>query len=198
MGACDVSGKFKDYSWKRGIRQIQDDAEAYYGHQEGYSGAENCCSFSFGGSCADMSKKELDKFIDKRMDELYKGHGEVLKGKIVEYAIIETEIVETLFLSFDSRSYLRNMKKGPALLVKLLENGYPRLMKEGTVADLKKYAHRLLREDKYNYEYFIIGKTKTYSCRGKVKYQKLTKKQTDEKHLVLPVYEFYYYGIAPC
>ena len=139
--------------------------------------------------------KELAEYVS--LDELYKGHGEVLKGKIVEYAIIETEIVETPFLSFDSRAYLRNMKKGPALLVKL-ENGYPRVMKEGTVADLKKYAHRLLREDKYNYEYCIIGKTKTYSCRGKVKYQKLTKKQTDEKHLVLPVYEFYYYGIAPC
>ena len=103
MGACSVSGKFKDYNWEHGIRLIQEEAEAYYGHQDGYSGAENCCSFSFGGSCADMSKKDLDKFIDKRLDELYKGHGEVLKGKIVEYAIIETEIVETLFLSFDSR-----------------------------------------------------------------------------------------------
>ena len=37
-------------------------------------------------------------------------------------------------------------------------------------------------------------KVKTYLCTGKIKQQKATKRETDDKVLVLPFYKYVYYG----
>lgn len=202
MGACNGGGTFIDSNWRRGIVLVQEEAEREYGHQEGYSGAANSCDFSYIGQKLEFGKntkkaqKDLDAFIDKRMDMLGSGDGEIICIGIEYYGVISTEISETDWAPFDSRYYLKSMKKGPAVLVEPYDYSYNymRVIAEGTVADLKKRAHAELRKNKYDKDLYIIGKTKTYRCKGKIKQQKVTKRKTDDKVLVLPFYKFVYYG----
>ena len=71
MGACEVSGSFKDIDWKIGIEKIQRRDEDYYGHQDGYSGATNCVSFGFGGNHPELkTNKQISAYIRKRMENL--------------------------------------------------------------------------------------------------------------------------------
>ena len=199
MGACSGSGYFIDSSWRRGINAVQDDAEREYGHQEGYSGAPNSCYFRYLGEKLEFGKntkkatEDLNKFIHSRLDRLGTGEGEIIATNLEYYGIISTDIQEVSYTHFDSRSYLRAMKKGPAVLLKNNE-GYLQKVSEGTIADLKKEAHLELRRNKYEYDYYIVGKTKTYLCTGKVKQQKKTQRVTDDKVMVLPFYKFVYYG----
>ena len=194
MGAIWLRGKYKALDWRDGIDKIQQMDEDYYGHQEGYSGASNSCEFVLKGGCYSMSKKEIEDYIEKRKENLGSGMGDVLKGKVVEYAIITTDFEDVYTAPFDTRPCLLNMKKGPAVLVN--PRGYP--IGEGTVAELKKRVHNIMRQDNYRFNYYIVSKKKTYFCTYKAKYQKTTQKESDEKHLVLPVHEFIYYGWARC
>ena len=202
MGACSGSGSFVDSSWRRGMRLIQEEAEREYGHQEGYSGAPNSCDFFYKGEKFEFGKdtkkarKELNDFVRLRLDNLGTGDGEIISVGVEYYGIISTEIVEENWVSFDSRYYLKNAKKGPAVLLKPYSFGdnYMKVVAEGTVADLKKIAHSELRKEKYETDYYIVSKTKTYLCTAKIKQQKKTQKQTDDKVMVLPFYKFIYYG----
>lgn len=202
MGACSGGGTFIDSSWRRGIEIIQEEAEREYGHREGYSGAPNSCNFFFAGEKPEFAKdtkkakKDLNDFIDKHMDRLGTGEGEVISLGIEYYGIISTEITEEIWAGFDSRYYLKSAKKGPAVLLMPYDrsNSHLRIIAEGTVADLKKIVHKELRNKKYETNFYIVSKTKTYLCTGKIKQQKKTQRQTDDKVLVLPFYKFMYYG----
>lgn len=202
MGACSGSGSFVDSSWRRGIGLIQEEAEREYGHREGYSGAANSCSFRYLGEKLEFAKdtkkaqKDLNEFIRMRMDNLGNGDGEVISLGVECYGIISTEIKEENWVTFDSRYYLKSAKKGPAVLVQPMDgrSGYMRVIAEGTVADLKKTAHSELRRNKYETDYYIVSRSKVYLCTGKIKQQKKTQRQTDDKVMVLPFYKFIYYG----
>jgi len=192
MGGINGGGKFQAYDWREGIRRIQEEADDYYGHQEGYSGAANSCSFSYVGDKSNLTKKELDKFIDERMDRLGNGDGEVIKVGLAGYSIIKTKIEPARYLNFDTRTLLRGVTR-PAILVEYKGN-YPRKIAEGTQAELKKKADSLLRSCNYSYPYYLITKKESYICSGNVKNVKKTVQQTNEKQLVLPLYDFIYYG----
>ena len=202
MGACSGGGSYVDSNWHRGIELIQQEAEEEYGHREGYSGAPNSCNFRYIGEKFEFgkdtkkAKDEFNKFREMRMDNLSNGCGEVVAVGIEFYGIISTDIQEEQFVCFDSRYYLKSAKKGPAVLLKPYSVGNNRMqiVAEGTVADLKKIVHNELRKNKYCTDYYIVSKTKTYLCTGKIKQQKSTQRQTDDKVLVLPFYKFIYYG----
>ena len=202
MGACNGGGTFIDSNWRRGIALVQEEAEREYGHRDGYSGAPNSCRFMYFGEKFEYGKntkkaqKDLNDFIDKRMDMLGSGDGEIICIGIEYYGIISTEISETDWAPFDSRYYLKSMKKGPAVLLEPYDYvGQGMLViAEGTIADLKKVAHKELRRSKYDKDLYIVGKTKNYVCSGKIKQQKVTKRETDDKVLVLPFYKYLYYG----
>ena len=202
MGTCSGGGSFIDSSWRRGIELIQQQAEEEYGHQEGYSGAPNSCNFRYYGEKFEFGKntkkaqEEFRKFRELRMDNLGTGCGEIISVGIEYYGVISTEIKEEQWVTFDSRYYLREARKGPAVLLKPYDFSSTRMkiVAEGTVADLKKIVHFELRKNKYEQEYYIVSKTKNYLCTGKIKQQKTTQRQTDDKVLVLPFYKFIYYG----
>ena len=98
MGACNGGGTFIDSNWRRGIALVQEEAERENGHRDGYSGAPNSCHFSYYGQNLEFGKntkkaqKDLDAFIDKRMDVLGSGEGEIICVGIEYYGIISTDI----------------------------------------------------------------------------------------------------------
>lgn len=198
MGACNGSGTFVSVDWKSGIREIQQADEEYYGFQDGYSGATNSCNFIYKGDYSNIlqSKSEIIKYINNRLDNLSNGDGEIICLGVDSYMIYTTYIAETDYAEFiDSKSVYKNRKKGPAVLVKYDPScKYPITIAEGTISDLKKLVHKELRDCKYQYTYYIIGKTKLYVCSYLSKKQKKTKKKTDDKILVLPLNEYLYYG----
>lgn len=192
MGACNGGGSFEAFDWREGIRNIQDEAESYYGHQEGYSGAANSCSFSYGGDKRGLTKKQLDKFIDERMENLGTGDGEVVKVDISGYGIIKTQVQPAGFLRFDTRELMRGLKR-PAILIE--DAGYTqRKIAEGTQAELKRKVDSLLRSCNYSKTYYILTRKDSYICSGNIKNVKKTTQKTTEKQLVLPLYKFVYYG----
>ena len=194
MGATWLQGKFKALDWRDGIDEIQRQADYKYGYNDGYSGAANTCNFVSKGGCYSMKEKEIAEFIEQRKENLGDGMGEVLKDKVVEYAILTTEFEDVYTAPFDTRPCLLNMKKGPGVLVN--PRGIP--VGEGTVAELKKRAHNIMRQDNYRFNYYIVSKKKTYFCTYKAKYQRTTQRESDDKYLVLPVHEYIYYGWGRC
>lgn len=201
MGACDIGGTYKAYDWKIGIEEIQEQAEAYYGHQEGYSGAENCVDFRYVGDFSDKYKtakgrKELDKYIDARMSTLYKREGEIIKIGIEGYAIIKTKYIERKVTDTYER-YLYKVKRPSVLLEKSPYGFEYKIIAEGTVAELKEKAHNRLRQIKYSDDLYIVKKDKIYVCTKDVKTQKNTTRRSDAKTLVLEIGKYRYYGWAP-
>lgn len=192
MGGCSGGGSFKSTDWREGINKIIEEAEDYYGHQEGYSGAANSCEFRYLGDKSKLSKKELEKYIDGRMDMLGNGDGEVVNVGIVGYYVIKTKVEPARYLGFDTREVTRGMQR-PAILVEE-RHGYPRKIAEGTQAELKQKVHQLLRSCNYNKTYYILTRKASYLCSGDIKEYKTTKQKTTDKQLVLPVYKFEYYG----
>ncbi len=203
MGACSGYGTYVSTDWKKGINEIIEDAEAMYGSQEGYSGAENSCNFYYEGSHLEFGKKtkkaekDLSAFIESRLDRLGSGEGEVIKVGEEGAVICSTEIVEQHGIArFDRGYYLSKMKKEPALLLKIdiHVTGGVRVISGGKVSELKEEVHKLLRNEKYENEYYILTKNKLYLCSGKSVFKKQTKMKTNDKVLVLPQYKFVYYG----
>lgn len=199
MGACDVGGTFKAYDWRSGIQRVIEDAEAYYGHQEGYSGAANSCSFSYKGDKSSLTKKELNAYIDSRMDNLGKRDGEVILVGIEGYDIIKTEYVPQ---TVDDPLFIKRLfvgQKGPALLLVYdwRSNNY-KIERAGTIAEMKALAHIRLRSENYEKNYTILTKKGKIVCKGVVTNVKKTTRKTDEKNLILPIYKYMYYGWAAC
>lgn len=205
MGACSGSGSFVNTSWRRGIEEIQRLAEEEYGTQEGYSGAENSCEFRYLGEYFEYgkdtkkAKKDLNKFVESRLDRLGSGDGEVISVGSVGAVIYNTVIKEVNGQGpFDTRWYLKNRKKGPAVCIKeiITPTGYQKysVVAEGTVAELKKKVHKYLRDDGYTFDYYILNTNKLYLCTGEFVKVEKTKRTTNEKYLVLPLYRYVYYG----
>lgn len=198
MGACSGSGTFVSIDYNSGIREIQQADEEYYGSQDGYSGATNSCDFRYKGDYSDKfkSNSEIRQFIEKRLESLSNGNGEIVCIGIDSYIIYTTRIAETDYAEFiDTGSVYKNRKKGPAVLIKYDPSvKYPITVAEGTISELKKLVHTELRDCKYQYDYYIVGKTKLYYCSYNAKKQRTTQRKTDDKTLVLPVYEYLYYG----
>lgn len=200
MGATGGSGKFLDWDWKNGISAVQQYARQVYGDEYGYSGAENSCSFSYKGEYLSFGKKtkkaekELKEFIDKRLENLGNGCGEVIRVGLEGYNIFTTEIKEFDGLTdIDTRYYLKNMKKGPAVLLRKVGLSYD-VVSEGTVSQLKSVAHQELRHYKYLNDFYIVSKYKIYKCYGKRVFKQKTTRVTNDNILVLPLYSFVYYG----
>ena len=205
MGSCSVSGSFKDIDWNNGIEKIKRQADAYYGYQDGYSGAENCVNFCFAGNHPELkTSKQISKYINKRLDYLNKRDGEVICVGIDEYKIITTKFMESRQAGWHSPAFYNSVvvKSKSATLVRIYNDGREiEAVAAGTVADMKKKAHECLR--KYNYQpnciYEIVchRAKQIISCDADVKSVKTTKRKTDSKYMVLPVYKYIYYGWAP-
>lgn len=205
MGACSGSGCFVSTDWKTGIREIQRDAEDMYGEQDGYSGAPNSCEFIYKGEYFELGKntkkatEQLNAFIDSRLDCLGTGDGEVIKVGIDGYVIINTVFKEVFgYAPFDRYYFLQKMGREPALLLK--ENPYKAstmnfvIVEGGTISELKKSAHKLMRQEKYSCNYYILSKNHLYFCTKEEVKKEKTSRKTNEKYLVLPLYKFIYYG----
>lgn len=194
MGACWGSGTFVHSDWRQGIYEIQKSAEEYYGDQDGYSGAENSCSFSYLKDLSNKSEKELKKLMEDYMDKLDSGDGYVCNLGVDSYALYATKIISDVTAPFDTRAILKNMYKGPCMLIRLDNMGNVHMVDEGTLVDLKYKVHIKLRRSNYLEEYYILSKKKSYYCTYEKKVQKSTKRKTDENILVVPLKKYIYFG----
>lgn len=204
MGACNISGKFEDIDWKIGIEKIQREAEAYYGHQEGYSGAENSVDFVYNGIHHELkTRKQISAYIEERLHNMNKRDGEIICVGIDSYKIITTKFAESKQATWHPATFYDSVtvKSRPATLVRIYNDGSSiEAIAAGTVADMKKKAHECLRKNMYRYNctYEIVchRAKQILSCAADVKVVKATKKKTNDKYMVLPVYKYVYYGWA--
>lgn len=224
MGSCSVMGSYFCTDWRSGvgvhfrknretgkrelsyidveysgINGIIKHCDEQYG-DDPYNGTENTVSFYYKGDYR-RAYKEYNKkgksdydFIENRLDDLGKRDGEVIMIGDAGFLICTTDIVEVSYLDFDSRVYLKGAK-GPAVLVAPYYDSY-KVIATGTVADMKKEAHKYLRNNNYNTEVYIIGRSKSFVAKAKAKFQEKTTRHSDDKNLVLPVHEYLYYGWA--
>lgn len=201
MGAVSVGGQFKGYDWATGIRAIQEEAAAEYGHQDGYSGAENSCNFSYAGDKSHLKKSELNKFINDRLESLYKRSGEVICIGIDEYHIISTRYEEQKntfrHSEFEETRKLAKSKYAVIILSGRWGEDCECIFKGTTLSECKNFVHKWLRNNYYKTTAYIVGNKKVIRCDGDVKRCKKTKRVSDDKILVLPVKKFAYYGVAP-
>lgn len=204
MGACNISGKFEDIDWKIGIEKIQREAEAYYGHQEGYNGAENSVDFCFKGNHPELkTTKQITSYIHERLKAMNKRDGEIICVGIDSYKIITTKFAESKQAAWHPAAFYDSVtvKSRSATLVRIYNDGSSiEAIAAGTVADMKKKAHECLRKNMYRYNctYEIVchRAKQILSCDADVKIVKATKKKTNDKYMVLPVYKYVYYGWA--
>ena len=188
MGKMWFKGTFRALNWKQGVEELKRKTERT---QNEFLDAINSCNFTSKGGCYSMKPDEIEEFIEERKDKyLNIGQAEVLKNKVVEYAILTTDYQEVFTAPFDTRPCLLNMVEGPAVLVNT--KGYP--IGEGTITQLKKRVHNIMINENYEFNYYIVSKKKTYFCTYKARYQKTTLKESNNKYLVLPVHEYIYYG----
>lgn len=196
MGANTFIHTFKHYDWRMGIRELQAEAERMYGHQEGYSGQINCVDdFRLHRpNRAFRNMNEVYDYVEERLERISKREGEVIDLGIEGYSIAKPVVREYYgFLNIDPRD-LRNTKE-PAILVN--QRGF--VEARGTVAELKERAKKLVMKQKFEFDYFIVGKNtnKIYIVTGEGKRVKSTTKKSDEKQLVLPYHHYIVYGVAP-
>lgn len=193
MGACWVSGTYSSTDWKSGIRLIQEEAAEEYGHQDGYSGAENSCTFSYFGDMHTRSIEEVRAFLERQKEHLGSGQGGVVLigngGCLYNILNIQERV------SSDKRllSYLTGRK--PAVAVSESRMGSTKIG-EGTIADLKRLATEYLKKPATMENIvFIVSKNtdKMYvmSVRSKESDKKLTASNIISKS---PIYKYGYFG----
>lgn len=208
MGACEVMGSYCDYEYSHGINNIQAQLTEEYG-TDLYNGTASTVDFGFIGDFESVRKSyrfvgekawrekllSENEFIKERMKNLSKRQGEIIRCEIREYHIFTTDIVTYHFPSMRMKEMRKGVKK-PAVLIK--EGRFFNYVKlfEGTVADCKKMAHRLLREGLYREEMYIVSRSGVLYCSGNCKKVAKTKRTTNDRTLVVPVYRFRYYGVA--
>ena len=197
MGGVAIGGTFVNGDWRIGMKKIQDEAREYYGDRHGYSGAENSCCFQYAGDKSDLTKKQLEQFIEDRMDRMYNRDGEVIKIGTKGYRLIKTTFKEETMYS---ALHYKDLFKGTSYTAFLMKESYrPGLLqkiKGGSFEDMKKAANMELRHTNYSEPLYIVTKKKIYMCWGDYKDVKTTTRRTDEKTYVMPMYEFRYYGWA--
>jgi hypothetical protein len=175
--------------------ELKAEATIEYGHQDGYSGQIN--------SCGDITlhrpskplktDKQLWDYVQDRMDDMGTGVGEVIDLGIVSYSIAKPVVKEfTGRLQIDFSQY--RSVKDPAIL--LHPNG--RMIATGTLAELKEKAKRLVLQETFENDYYIVGKStkKVYVVTGEGKMVKTTTKKSDANCKVIPYHNYVVYGWA--
>ena len=197
MGGVPVGGSFISSDWSYGIQKIQDEAFAYYGDRDGYSGGANSCNFRYAGDKSNLSKKQIEKFIDDRMESMYNRDGEVIKVGTKGYRLIKTTFNEEIIYA---PHHYKNLFKGTSYTALLMEEsnrpGLLQKIKGGSFEEMKRAANMELRKINYDKPFYIVTKKKVYICSGEYKEVKTTTRRTDDKTYVMPLHEFRYYGWA--
>lgn len=220
MGACSISGYFYSTDWKNGlgpkilrnfktgkleigeifqsgIYPMKEEDRVIHG-DDPYSGTISTVSFSLSSTVIGKKNDKdefLDSYVEKRLNKLGKCDGEVTKVCDYGFIICTPEIKPINYCDFDRMYYLKNMKKGPAVLLER-DQSYLRVVREGTLADLKKEAIQCTLHHKFTRDYYVIGKNNSFYCGCDAKFQEKTTRKSNNKTLVLPVYKWLYYGWA--
>lgn len=196
MGVYEFSHTFEHYDWKMGIRDLQQDADDEHGHQQGYSGEINSVSnFSMHRPNKKFkSMSDVWDYVEDRYGDMDKGDGEIIDLGLVGYSIAKAVVQEYHGNLNTSSSTLRGIKE-PAVL--LDERGFVKA--RGTMAELKEKAKRLVLKEKFQHDYYIVGKNspRIFVATGEGKMVKNTSRQSDSNTLVLPYHKFVVYGLAP-
>jgi hypothetical protein len=72
MGACSVYVQMRGYTMEEAFHRAVRDAEEEHGHEQGYSGAINCCDFSGDKTSAYKTASDKKKFVHDLMENAYK------------------------------------------------------------------------------------------------------------------------------
>lgn len=196
MGACWDTGLFVDTDWKIGIRKIQNQAEIEYGHQEGYSGAPNSCTYKYMGDYSTSTIEHVKQFMDKQAGRLPTGCGGVIKIGQSGYEIkkiVESKGDVALYNYYLVPQYLEN-SNAVAILV---NNGMPFKLGNGTVEQLK---HKLIDALKKRFEPedygIIVGIRSKYYIKYSVESTRVatTNKITNNNIVVTPLNKYGYFG----
>lgn len=198
MGACNIGGTFSAYDWESGIESVQMEDEFEYGHRDGYSGASNSCCFRYIGDKSHLTKKELKKYVDERFKKLGTRDGEIIQIGILEYHLLKTKFEESFFNPEQFRYLFKGQKANALLLGMDMFHQPTYIIASGNLVDMKKMAHNKLRGCNYSKEFYILTKQKMYTCTYESKSVKRTTRKSDDKTLILPLYEYAYYGWAAC
>jgi hypothetical protein len=195
MGGSWIQHRFNHHNWKLGVRELQIRATEYYGHQEGYSGAINSCSdISLHRPKVEIkTDKQLLEYIEGRTEHIETRSAEVIDLGITGYSIAKPMLKEYFGRPILGPHDLRGMKE-PAVLV----SQYGVIKGKGTVAHLKERAKRLVLQEGFENDYYIVGKniSKVYVMTGEGNVVKKTTKKSDTSQLILPLHNWIVYGWA--
>lgn len=194
MGGCSIQHTFEHYDWRIGVEDLKREAEEYYGHQEGYSGAINSCCISLHSpKCTLKSIKQAYDYAETRLEFLPNGDGECVRLGLKGYTIIKPVIEpypRTKNLNFEPENIDRHGK--PAVLVS--KSGS--FVSNGTLSEMKETAKNLLIRGNFKNDYFIVTKSKVFKCTSEKKQVKTTKQQSNTNQVVLPRHTYVVYGWA--
>lgn len=198
MGVAEFFHTFEHYDWRLGIKDLQEEAEEEYGHQQGYSGEINSMSVSnFSVHRPNRTFKSMQDvwdYVEDRIEYIEKREGEVIDLGITGYSIAKAVVKEYHGNHNISSSTLMGIKE-PAVL--LDEHGFVKA--RGTMAELKERGKQQVLKERFEHDYFIVGKnsTRIFIITGEGKSVKKTSRQSDANTLVLPYHKFVVYGVAP-
>lgn len=192
MGAAWVTGTFIDTDWKRGIANIKSKADFEYGHQDGYSGAENSCTFKYDGDMTGKTVEEVKRFLELKESKLSTGMGGVVRLSLEGYA---NYVLKTAESPVDTNllSYITSDKPAAALKIK---NGIIVVIKEGTLNDLHDIAKsEIKRLGNKDIKIFLVSKRSkkqiSYYLCGTISQNKQTGDNVIDS---IPIYKYGYYG----
>ena len=196
MGAVEVVHFYEHYDWQKGLYNLQKKADEVYGRHEGYSGEINCIyDFNFHTPKTPLkSEEEVDDYISNRFENIVKRSGEVIKLSQVGFCILKPEVKEYMG-GIPLNSTIFRGAKEPAIL--LDRDG--KVIKRGTLAELKVYGKELIMKFKGMRDYYIVSRStvKVFKVTMAEKMVRSTTRQSTDGQLVLPVYRFVAYGMAP-
>jgi hypothetical protein len=195
MGGSWIQHKFNNHDWRSGVRDLQRKADEYYGHREGYSGAINSCTHIslHVPKAVFKTEKQLWEYIESRTERISTRDAEVIDLGISGYSIAKPVIQEYHGRPILGPHDLRGLKE-PAVLV----TQHGSIKGKGTVAHLKERAKRLVMQELFENDYYIVGKnvSKVYVVTGEGMVVKKTTKKSDSNQLVLPLHDWVVYGWA--
>jgi hypothetical protein len=201
MGASDVTHRFSHHNWETGVRDLKVRTLETYGHQEGYSGKLHDIGHIVLHKPTIKFKNdaELWEYVERRLEKMNKGYGEVLSAGITGYSIAKPVVVDYRGPQIWDSAVARGVKE-PAILLHLDLTRYNyRTIAKGTVAELKEKARKLLMREKFENDYVIIGKNiaQPLLVTGEGKMVGSTTMNSDANKLVLPYHDWVVYGSAP-
>jgi len=214
MGEARVGGRFVAHDWRKGIEKVMKDARDEYGYDR-YNGKANNVDFYYIGDFdtvknspryvpyeiryKDRKRKQpytLREFMEIRYEQLSKEQGEVVCLGVEKYSLITTVYREWTFPPREIHKKMLKGIKSPTILV--VDDPLNRVVIcKGTIVECKREAHEYLRKTFYADDLLIITRKKLITCTGQRKDVAKTSRKTTEKTLVIPYYEYAYYGLAP-